>query len=145
MHRLIGYFILGLSAVSLLGCDGSNLTTEAQVLAELAKPRTEAERSAAEAEGRRLFLRHSCHNCHVVEGATHAAPRLSHLYTTTAKLTDGQEIERDRAYVARSILWPQDQVVAGYPQPMSPYRAVLSPAEVAMLILYLEQFSPPPR
>lgn len=143
MNRLVSYFTIGVLATTLLGCDGSSLTTEAQVLAALAQPRTEAEQTAAADEGRRLFLRHSCHNCHVVKGATRGAPRLSQLYTTRATLADGQQIERDRAYLARSILSPQDQVVAGYAQPMSRYAAVLTPAEVAALILYLEQYSPP--
>lgn len=125
------------------GCGRGDLATEAGVVAELAKPRTATEDAAMIEAGGRLFLAQSCSNCHVLAGETRGAPRLTQLYTNPAVLTDGSRVPRDRAYLARSILKSSEQVVAGYAQPMANYRAVLSETQVAALILYLEQFSPP--
>ncbi len=125
------------------GCDPPKFATEAEVLAVLNQPRSEAEQGAFADEGRRLFLRHSCQQCHVVEGPTRGAPRLAELYTTQAVLIDGSTIERDRSYVIRSILRSNEQIVAGYPQQMTSYRHI--PAEeVAAVVAYLERYSPRP-
>ncbi|MEO0514641.1 MAG: cytochrome c [Planctomycetota bacterium] len=136
--------LVGLIGLALLlpGCDPPKFATEAEVIAVLNQPRTDAEQEALADEGRRMFLRHSCQQCHVVEGATRGAPRLADLYTTQAILIDGSTIERDRSYVIRSILRSNEQVVAGYPQQMTSYRHIPA-AEVAALVAYLERYSPP--
>ena len=116
------------------------------MLAILDQPRTDAQRDEMEAHGRRLFLRNSCHNCHGTElnGNVNIAPRLRGLYDAPARLIDGVEVTRDPAYLARSILRPQEQVITGYSQPMSSY-GHLPAAEVAALIAYLHRYSPPPQ
>lgn len=129
-------------ALMLPSCGAPNFASEADVLAVLQQPRSDEEWEALGDEGRRQFLRNNCQQCHVVEGIPRAAPRLANLYTTQAILRDGTKVDRDRAYVIRSILRPMDQVVVGYPQQMSSYRHL--PAEdVAALLAYLERYSPP--
>lgn len=125
------------------GCNPPNFATEADVLAVLNQPRTAAEQVSLADEGRRMFLRHSCQQCHVVEGTPRGAPRLADLYTTQAVLIDGSTIDRDRGYVIRSILRSNEQIVAGYPQQMTSYRHIPA-AEVAALVAYLERYSPLP-
>jgi len=134
--------LIGL-AVALPGCDPPTFATEADVLAVLNQPRTAAEQKALADEGRRMFLRHSCQQCHVVAGTPRGAPRLANLYTTQAVLIDGSVIDRDRSYVIRSILRSNEQVVAGYPQQMTSYRHIPA-GEVAALVTYLERYSPLP-
>lgn len=124
-------------------CNPPNFATESDVVAVLNQPRTDKEQEEFADVGRRMFLRHSCNNCHVVEGTTRGAPRLADLYTTQATLIDGRQIDRDRSYVIRSILRSNEQVVAGYAQQMSTYQHI--PAqEVAALVAYLERYSPLP-
>ncbi|MEO1237084.1 MAG: cytochrome c [Planctomycetota bacterium] len=135
--------LLSCAAVALIGCDPPNFATEADVLAVLAQPRTDAQQAEFVDTGRRLFIVESCKNCHVVEGPTHGAPRLRNLYTTRATLIDGTKIDRDRGYLVRSILNPREVVVAGYPQQMANYQ-YLEAEQVAALVAYLEQYSPLP-
>ncbi|MEM9418570.1 MAG: cytochrome c [Planctomycetota bacterium] len=122
-------------------CNPPNFATEADVLAVLQQPRTDEELKDMGDLGRRLFLKNNCQQCHVVEGIPRAAPRLANLYTTQAILRDGTKIDRDQAYVIRSILRSQEQIVVGYPQQMSSYRH-LPPEDVAALVVYLERYSP---
>ncbi|MEM9753946.1 MAG: cytochrome c [Planctomycetota bacterium] len=147
LWRYAGVLSLWVSILAVLatpGCDGPNFATEADIQAVLNQPRTEAEWEALADEGRRAFLRNNCQSCHVVEGATRGAPRLANLYTTQATLIDGRKIDRDRGYLIRSIIQPQEYIVAGYPQQMSSFRH--RPAEeVAALVAYLERFSPLPK
>ena len=146
LWRYAGALSLCVSILAVLatpGCDAPNLATEADMQAVLYQPRTGAEWEALADEGRRAFLRNNCQSCHVVEGSTRGAPRLANLYTTQATLIDGRQIDRDRGYLIRSIIEPQEYVVAGYPQQMSSFRH--RPAEeVAALVAYLERFSPLP-
>jgi cytochrome c oxidase subunit 2 len=130
--------------ITLTACGEPNFTTVEQVLAVHDQPRTDAEEKALARLGRQVFLRNNCHNCHGLNGQANAAPNLRRLYTTHAQLADGSEMQRDAAYLARSILEPQAQVVAGYAQPMTKYAAVVSPDDVAAILAYLHQFSPPP-
>jgi mono/diheme cytochrome c family protein len=138
----LGAFILTLAAVP--ACNEPPVPTEAQVLAALNEPRTDAEDEAFAVNGRRLFLRNNCHNCHGINGQATTAPGLRRLYVEPARLADGTALDRDPAYLARSILHPQAQVVAGYAQPMTNYARILSPQDVAAIIRYLHTFSPPP-
>lgn len=127
-----------------VGCDRPALTADADVLAVLEEPRDQAEQAAMIDLGRRLYLRNSCHNCHALDGkAGNGAPQLRNLYTTQAALADGSLTDRDRAYVVRSILRPSEEIVVGYPQLMTNAYRTMPAEEVAAIIAYLEQFSPP--
>lgn len=136
---------VGVVLTSLPACSDADFATEDQVTQILDLPRSADQRDALEAEGRRLFLRNSCHNCHGtnLNGNLGIAPPLRGLYLAPAQLFDGTEIDRDPAYLARSILRPQAQIIAGYSQPMSSFRH-LPAQDVAAIITYLHRFSPPP-
>ena len=138
----LGVLLIGLTSV---GCSDADLATESQVVDLLQQPRDDRQVDELQTRGRQLFLRHSCHNCHGTDlhGNLGVAPPLRGLYLQPATLIDGSQIQRDPAYLARSILHPQQQIVAGYSQPMSSYRH-LPADEVAAIITYLHRFSPPP-
>ena len=137
----LGCFVLLRMIVS---CGEPPIATESQVLDILNRPRSDAQQKALAQTGRRLFLRQNCHNCHGTDGKSTLAPSLRQLYIAPVKLADGTTIDRDPAYLARSIIHPQAQVVAGYAQQMANYSRVLSADDVAALITYLHQYSPPP-
>jgi len=125
------------------GCGSRKATTEADVLAVLNQPRTADEQAQWVAQGQRLFWNRSCQNCHVLQGTPRDAPKLTQLYSSPAILQGGETVDRDWAYLARSILDPRAQVVAGYNQPMSNYR-FLSAQDVAALISFLDTHSSKP-
>ena len=128
--------------LKLQGCGRPDFAEPADVIALLDAPPPALAEQLTAAEGQRLFIRHSCNNCHAVQGPERGAPVLRNLYVGEAKLRDGQSVRRDREYVARSILRSQEQIVAGYPQLMSNYQFL--PAEdVAAIVLYLETLTPP--
>lgn len=153
MKRKFQLFVgvaLRLAAVTALpwlvpaGCSRPSTTADADVLAILEAPRTEAQQATTIDLGRRLYLRNSCHNCHGLDGKVgNGAPQLRNLYTTPANLTDGTILDRDRDYVVRSILRPAEEIVVGHAQQMTSGYRFLPADEVAAIILYLEQFSPP--
>ena len=133
-----------LTVAAATGCGRPAPTADADVLAVLETPLTDAEQTAMIDLGRRTYLRNSCHNCHAMDGKVgNGAPQLRNLYTTRAQLTDGTTLERDRAYLVGSILRPNDHVVTGHAQQMTSGYRFLPADEVAAMILYLEQFSPP--
>lgn len=131
-----------LAATALPGCGKRELTTEQQVIDVLEQPRNDEEQAKLIDTGRRLFAHYNCQTCHQLNGPSNSAPNLRNLYVTQVELEDGSRLQRDRAYLARSILRSREQVVPGYPQAMSNYR-FLSPEKTAALVAYLEDLSPP--
>ncbi|MEM6458093.1 MAG: cytochrome c [Planctomycetota bacterium] len=138
-----GLLVLLVTSVILAACSPPDYAEVADVEVILNAPRSDDAHDALIDNGRKLFIRHSCHNCHAVKPPARGAPVLRNLYTTQAVLLDGTAKGRDRAYLIGSILHPREHVVAGYPQAMSNYRH-LPAEEVAALVAYLESMSPPP-
>ncbi|MEM9881763.1 MAG: cytochrome c [Planctomycetota bacterium] len=138
-----GLVMLLIAGVILVACSPPDFAEIADVEAILSAPRSDEAHASLIDTGRKLFTVQSCRNCHAVKPPARGAPVLRNLYTTQAVLTDGTAMNRDRAYLIRSILHPREHVVAGYPQHMSNYRK-LPAEEVAALVAYLESMSPPP-
>lgn len=95
----------------------------------------------ASVEGRLLFERFKCGDCHGGE-ASDEGPMLGGLFHRTETMRDGERIEPDLSYVRQSILEPQARVVAGY-QPVMP-AFQLSEEQVFQLAAYLETLSAQP-
>ena len=132
---------LVLMIMLLSACGRPPATTVQQVLVELDKPRDDAQRAVLVDTGQRLFAIQNCHLCHAVEGSEKSAPTLAYLVGQDVELADGSVVVADRAYLARSIVEPQAQRVAGYALLMSNYR-FLATDQVAALVAYLESLSP---
>ena len=133
--------LLTVMCFMLPACGRPPATTVEQVLAELDKPRDDAQQAVLLDTGKRLFAIQNCHLCHAVEGSEKSAPTLAYLLGRDVKLADGSVVVADRAYLARSIVEPQAQRVAGYTLLMSNYR-FLATNQVAALVAYLESLSP---
>ncbi|MGH8610415.1 MAG: redoxin domain-containing protein [Gammaproteobacteria bacterium] len=109
----------------------------------------QAEAPAAQGEptpkrGRRLAEQRGCLTCHATDGAPGVGPSWKDLAGSEAKLADGRKLMRDRDYLARAIVDPDAEIVAGYAKgvmagamPGQP----LTEAEVEALILYLTSLS----
>ncbi len=125
----------------IIGCTRPPEATVGEVLTELDKPRNDGQLQVLRNSGQKLFKKNNCHICHVVEGPPSSAPALQHIVGRKVTLRSGVQVTRDRDYLVRSVIHPAQQVVPGYPQPMSNYR-FLKADEIAAIVLYLESLSP---
>jgi cytochrome c oxidase subunit II len=90
--------------------------------------------------GERVFRMNGCAQCHNTTTATRAGggPGLANLELGAARqFVDGSSAQVDEDYIRRSILRPNDQIVAGYTPIMTPYQGRISEPELAVLIQYL--------
>jgi cytochrome c2 len=66
------------------------------------------------ARGKTLYSADGCSACHSLTGSAGAGPSLKGVAGSTVTLTTGQKITADDAYLERSILDPNAQIVKGY-------------------------------
>jgi cytochrome c oxidase subunit 2 len=96
-----------------------------------AHPRATADLVAA---GREVAARRGCLNCHTLDGQPHVGPTWARLYGAPVVLEGGRTVVADDAYLTRSMMDPQADVVAGFKGVMPTYRGVLEEPEVAALV-----------
>jgi cytochrome c oxidase subunit 2 len=84
--------------------------------------------------GRQVMLRRGCASCHTIDGQPHVGPTFAGLYGSTAKLTDGRTVVVDEAYLTKSMMDPNADVVAGYKPVMPTFMGALDSGEVAALV-----------
>jgi cytochrome c oxidase subunit 2 len=92
--------------------------------------------------GERLFEAQGCVSCHRGEPGGRG-PSLAGLFGSTVRLQDGRTVVADAAYIRRSILNPQADVVAGYEPVMPTYQGLLGEEDVMQLIAYIESLAGP--
>jgi mono/diheme cytochrome c family protein len=126
------------------GGTGAGQTTSTQQTTTQAQTTTETETEAETetegggnsgpgggdaAKGKALYTSLGCVGCHSLDGSKGTGPTFKGLYDETTKLTNGQSVKADTAYLLESILDPDKQIVAGYsPGIMS---AVIKPGAVS--------------
>ncbi len=86
------------------------------------------------ARGRDVATRRACLGCHTLDGQRHIGPSWAGLYGSTIKTRDGRAVYADEAYLTRSMMDPQADVVDGYQPVMPTYRGILEESEVAALL-----------
>ncbi|HEY6839432.1 MAG TPA: cytochrome c oxidase subunit II [Geobacteraceae bacterium] len=92
--------------------------------------------------GKELLEKHGCLGCHTLDGTPKVGPTLKGLWGRRESiLTGGREhaIVVDEAYVRRSILDPQADIVKGFPPVMPSYAGKLSDADMAAIIDFLRR------
>jgi cytochrome c oxidase subunit 2 len=94
-------------------------------------------------QGRRVAAEQGCLKCHSVDGSRHIGPTFVDLYQRREKLTTGELITADEAYLTRSIMDPAAQLVAGYQNVMPSYQGKMTPPEVAAVVEYLKLLKTP--
>ena len=65
-------------------------------------------------KGQKLFASLSCQSCHTTDGSKSTGPTFKGLYARPTKLTSGQTVTADMAYLLESIRDPDKQIVKGY-------------------------------
>lgn len=87
-------------------------------------------------KGKALAQSKGCIACHSVDGSKGVGPSWKGVFGKQNALESGRAIPADEAYLKRSILEPQADLVKGYP-PVMP-KVPVSEDEVAALVAYIE-------
>jgi len=93
------------------------------------------------ASGTQLFQERGCKACHSIDGTPGLGPTLKGLFgKTVTVLTDGKErkLVADEAYLRKSILEPNVDIVKGFPPIMPPLKGLLTDQEIDALVSYLK-------
>ena len=104
------------------------------------KGKEEIEASKGKPRGTQLFQEKGCMACHSIDGTPRVGPTLKGLFgKTITVMTDGKErnITADEAYLRKSILEPNADVVKGFPPVMPPEK--MTKDEIDELIHYIKE------
>jgi cytochrome c oxidase subunit 2 len=87
--------------------------------------------------GRKLMLDNGCLACHSSDGSMVVGPTFKGLFGRTEKLADGSEIVVDEAYIRKSILYPNADIVEGFQSGLMP-KVVVTDIEIDSIISYIK-------
>jgi len=96
--------------------------------------------AGGEHTGKELLEKHGCFGCHSLDGTPKVGPSLKGVWgRSVTVLTNGNErsITVDEAYLRRSILEPNADVVKGFPPVMPSFAGKLTDAEISAIIAFL--------
>ena len=106
-------------------------------LGDDANPVRETGANLAE-RGERIAAEFECLACHSVDGQEHVGPTWRGLYGRSVRLTSGEVVRADEAYLTRSMMDPMVEQVAGYESVMPTYQGILDAAEAAAVVAYIK-------
>ncbi|MCF3651656.1 DUF6797 domain-containing protein [Synoicihabitans lomoniglobus] len=131
--------------------EGFEVTDMTTVFAHERAPRTvRREETAISAErGQQLYEQYACIGCHSIDGSMEGkiGPSFAGLYWKDRELTNGETVSADDAYLRRSILRPEFQVVAGFggdDASMPSFQGILNRDDLASLVLFIKSLASVP-
>jgi cytochrome c oxidase subunit II len=89
--------------------------------------------------GARLYTQLGCVTCH----GTGRGPSFMGIYGKPVKLTTGETVLADDAYLRESILVPSAKIVAGYTAIMPTFKAQVNEEQILQLIAYIRSLTTP--
>lgn len=89
-----------------------------------------------EQTGAKLFQSSGCSTCHVNDG-TGLGPSLLGVYGHPVKLTTGETVTADDAYMRESIVLPKAKIVQGYTPIMPTFQGQLTEEQINDVLAYL--------
>jgi len=92
------------------------------------------------ARGKTYVDANGCTSCHSTDGSRLVGPSFKGVFGGQADLTDGSSVAVDAAYVRKSILDPNSQIVKGYAPNVMPgdYSKLLSDGQINDILEYLK-------
>lgn len=90
-----------------------------------------------EARGQQLVTSNGCLGCHSIDGSALVGPTWLGVFGREEELSDGTTVIVDDAYITKSILDPQAQIVAGYETQLMPVYT-FTEEQIADIIAYLK-------
>lgn len=94
--------------------------------------------------GEAAAAKRGCLACHTVDGQRHVGPTWSRLYGSVVELQGGGRVVADEAYLTRSMMEPQAEIVAGYEPKMPTYLGVLDESDTAAIVEYIRSLKDAP-
>jgi mono/diheme cytochrome c family protein len=116
------------AAVFVAACEGNDGTP------------AEPDLTGEAARGRQLVEEQGCLSCHTTDGTDSTGPTWTGLVGSQVQLADGTTVVADDAYLLRSILEPDAQVVDGFPAGLMASAVppgTLTRAEAEAIVAYL--------
>ena len=89
-----------------------------------------------EQAGAKVFQANGCPTCHLADG-TGIGPSLLGLYGNPVKLTTGETVTADDAYIRESIVLPKAKVVLGYAPIMPTFQGRMTEEQISNVIAYI--------
>ena len=92
-------------------------------------------------EGLTIMKANNCLGCHSMDGSKLVGPTLKKLFGSKRTVISGgseNQITADEAYIKKSILEPEADVVKGYPAAMRSYKGVIKDSDIKKIIDYLK-------
>ena len=89
-------------------------------------------------DGKAVFQRRGCLQCHSVDGAASAGPGLKGRWGQPVQLHDGTSVTFDDAYARESVVEPLAKIPHGFVGNMPNYRGILREREVDALVAYMK-------
>ncbi len=89
--------------------------------------------------GRQTYTSAGCNACHTLDGTDRIGPSFLNLFGSERELVDGSVVVADEDYLRRSILEPQAEVTAGYPNNMPSYAGRLNERQIEGLIAFIKE------
>ena len=122
--------ISGIIAMVLVACGGS----DGEAIPPL---------SPAGERGKTVASEQGCTSCHTADGTRSTGPSWFGLAGSEVNLDGGKTVIADDAYLSEAILNSRSEVVQGYANIMPVYENEISEEELADLLAYLNDLSPP--
>jgi cytochrome c oxidase subunit 2 len=88
-------------------------------------------------DGAKLFQDLACASCHLENGQGRG-PSLAGAFGREVRLSNGQTVLMDDAYVRESILYPQAKIVAGFQPLMPTFKGLVTEEQILQLIAYIK-------
>lgn len=89
-------------------------------------------------QGERVAAKRGCFNCHSTDGSRLIGPTWLDLWMRSETLATGEVVIADDAYLTRSMMDPNAQIVAGFAPVMPTFQGILTPLETAALLEYIK-------
>jgi cytochrome c2 len=91
------------------------------------------------ASGKLVAANLGCTACHSTNGTIKVGPSWKGLYNSTVSVTGGKTVQADTAYISRSILDPNADVVKGFQKGVMPsYKGLISEKDLSDLEAYIK-------
>lgn len=87
--------------------------------------------------GKALVAQNGCGGCHSIDGTRLTGPTWRGLFGSQVQLSDGSTVTADEAYLTRSVVDPNAQVVLGFSAGIMP-KFNLTDAQVKAIVAYIE-------
>jgi cytochrome c oxidase subunit 2 len=88
--------------------------------------------------GEILYKRFGCNACHSLDGINGIGPTWKNAFGKEEVMVDGTRVVVDENYIRSSILYPQEQQVAGYDPVMPTYRGRLKDQDITAIIEFIK-------